>query len=92
VLTVDPETGALTPNHIPFPGPDFLNTGVYTSDGSNIFLLFGQDPSQTSTPDWFIGIINMQTLTVVKGTSHSVEKYPPPPPTSSAPSRSSNKT
>jgi hypothetical protein len=75
VLTVDPSTGALTPNHIPFPGPDFLNTGVATTDGSNIFLLFGQDPTQTSTPDWFIGVISMEGATVVKGTSHSAAKY-----------------
>jgi hypothetical protein len=46
ILTVDVTTGSLTPNHIPFPGPGYLNTGVATTDGANVFLLFGQDPTQ----------------------------------------------
>ncbi len=69
MLTIDPATGALTPNHIPFPGPDYLNTGVATTDGSNIFLLFGQDPTQVDAPEWFVGVINVAQATFVRGSS-----------------------
>jgi hypothetical protein len=78
VLTVDAATGTLTPNHIPFPGPGFLNTGVATTDGANIFLLFGQDPTQVDTPDWFVGVIDVAQAALVQGTSHSAAKYQPP--------------
>jgi hypothetical protein len=78
VLTVDVTTGTLTPNHIPFPGTEFLNTGVATSDGAQIFLLFGQDPSQVDSPEWFIGVIDLVQASVVKGSTHSVSKFPPP--------------
>jgi hypothetical protein len=72
---VDVTTGSLTPNHIPFPGPGYLNTGVATTDGANVFLLFGQDPTQVDVPNWFIAVIDVVEATVVQGLSHPPSKY-----------------
>jgi hypothetical protein len=54
----------------------FFPSGVATTDGSTIFLLFGEDPQQTDTPHWFVCMIDVTQRTLVRGSSRSAAFLP----------------
>ena len=54
----------------------FFLSGVATTDGSTIFLLFGEDPQQTDTPHWFVCMIDVMQHTLVRGSSRSAALLP----------------
>ena len=63
---------------MPFPTDGTLNSGIATTDGRTVFLLFGQIPDSAAArtpaaaaaadPGWFIGMLDIEAKTLVQGT------------------------
>jgi hypothetical protein len=71
VNVVSPSTGTVTPLHMPFPTDGSINSGIATTDGRTIFLLFGQIPDRDraahAADGWFVGALDVQAKTLVQG-------------------------